>query len=152
MRTLVLRPAPVSCEARDIKQVTLTPHSKHNQRSCHARPRLSNPINHGRPPPIAAQSSPRPTNTITDASATVGAVGGSDSAAMAVTMTANAGHKCQALVTNRQFASRRKDRGQRGPQKQAANTQQSIVTRTGVAGWRRMGISQQSAVGEGKIM
>eukprot|EP00956_Cyclotella_meneghiniana_P015202 scaffold23072_cov41-Cyclotella_meneghiniana.AAC.2 len=79
------------------------------------RPRLSNPINHGRPPPIAAQSLPRPTNTITDASATVGAVGGSDSAAMAVTITAGLHTIVRPTCRSQHITFGRKVRAMRGP-------------------------------------
>ena len=42
---------------------------------------------------IAAQTTPNPTNTLTNVSATGGGVGGIDSAATAVTITAEAAHK-----------------------------------------------------------
>eukprot|EP00956_Cyclotella_meneghiniana_P021566 scaffold39436_cov40-Cyclotella_meneghiniana.AAC.1 len=82
---------------------------------------------------IAASTTPNPTNTITNVYATGGGVGGIDSAATAVTITAKAIDKCKNKndVMKTHFTSVGEDRGQRGPQKYTQTTQQSIGMRAG---------------------
>ena len=83
---------------------------------------------------IAAPTIPNPTNTITNVYATGGGVGGIDSAATAVTITAEAIDKCKNDGSRVHFASVGKDRGQRGPHQPTQTTQQSIGMRAGVSG------------------
>eukprot|EP00956_Cyclotella_meneghiniana_P006133 scaffold8000_cov61-Cyclotella_meneghiniana.AAC.3 len=81
---------------------------------------------------IAAQTLPNPTNTLTNEDfATAGGAGSGDSAAVAVTIIAEAAHKCTNDGSEGHFTSVGKDRGQRCPQKQHAKTQQSIGKRAG---------------------
>eukprot|EP00956_Cyclotella_meneghiniana_P040897 scaffold208654_cov73-Cyclotella_meneghiniana.AAC.1 len=83
---------------------------------------------------IAAPTTPNPTNTLTNVYATGGGVGGIDSAATAVTISAEAIDKCTNNVTKTHFTSVGKERGQRGPHQPTQTTQQSIGMRAGVSG------------------
>eukprot|EP00956_Cyclotella_meneghiniana_P006851 scaffold9215_cov44-Cyclotella_meneghiniana.AAC.1 len=63
---------------------------------------------------VAAPTTPNPTNTLTNTCATSGGVGGVDSAAAAVKITAKAAHKWTDDASEGHFTSVGKDRGQRG--------------------------------------
>eukprot|EP00956_Cyclotella_meneghiniana_P040214 scaffold189568_cov36-Cyclotella_meneghiniana.AAC.1 len=65
---------------------------------------------------IAAPTTPNPTNTLTNTFATAGGAGGVNSAAVAVTITAEAAEHRTNDDTRGHFTSVGKDRGQRGPQ------------------------------------
>ena len=66
----------------------------------------------------AAQSPPNPTNTITNVTATGGGVGGVDSDAITVAITAEAADKWTDDGSDRLFTSEPKARAKRGPKKQ----------------------------------
>ena len=83
---------------------------------------------------IAAPTIPNPTNTITNVYATGGGVGGIDSAATTVTITAEAIDKCTNDVKKTHFTSVGKDRGHKRPHQPTQTTQQSIGMRAGVSG------------------
>ena len=92
------------------------------------------------------QTTPNPSNTITNASATGGGVVSGDSAAVAVTITAKAEHKCPADLQDWFFTSGRNDRGWRGhtnPHKPYNNQSGSGRGNAGVEISKTM---QQSAV------
>eukprot|EP00956_Cyclotella_meneghiniana_P030714 scaffold78169_cov50-Cyclotella_meneghiniana.AAC.4 len=86
---------------------------------------------------IADPTIPNPTNTLTNAFATAGGVGGVDSAVIAVKIIAGAAHKCTNDGSEGHFTSVEKDRGQRCPQKQHTKKQQSIGKRAGECGGRK---------------
>eukprot|EP00956_Cyclotella_meneghiniana_P000277 scaffold328_cov35-Cyclotella_meneghiniana.AAC.1 len=75
---------------------------------------------------IAAPTTPNPTNSLTNVSTTEGSVSGIDSAAIAVTITAEAAEHQTNDDAMRHFTSVGKDRGQQFPQKPHKTTQQSI--------------------------
>ena len=60
---------------------------------------------------IAAQTTPNPTNTLTNVSAMGGGVGGVDSATTCSAITAEAEHKCPADLQEWFLTCRRKDEG-----------------------------------------
>eukprot|EP00956_Cyclotella_meneghiniana_P012248 scaffold17413_cov55-Cyclotella_meneghiniana.AAC.11 len=86
---------------------------------------------------IADPTTPNPTNTITNVSATGGGVGGINSATTAFKITAEAVDKCTNDGTEWFFTSVGKDRGRRGTQNTQENTQQSIGMRAGECGGRK---------------
>ena len=74
-------------EFRGAYLITLTPHTQNTNE------RLIYHPDHGRQPLNSGPKTPNPTNTLTNDFATGGGVGGADSAATAVTITAKAAHK-----------------------------------------------------------
>eukprot|EP00956_Cyclotella_meneghiniana_P036508 scaffold126506_cov50-Cyclotella_meneghiniana.AAC.1 len=97
---------------------------------------------------IAAQTTPNPTNTITNASATGGGVGGIDSATTGLTTTAEAEHKRADDATEWFLTSGRKDRGRRGHKNIPNQHNNQSGCGRGYAGWIWTGITQQSAENE----
>ena len=81
----------------------------------------------------AAQPPPNPTNTITNASATGGGVVVGDSAAIAVTITAEASHKWTGDRTDGTNHLWTEGQGPERPHQTTQSTQQSIGMRVGVS-------------------
>lgn len=92
-----------------------------------------------------------PTNTIMNASATCGGAGGGDSAAIAVTNTAEVTNKCMDNGTSRHITSRWKARSKSHKNNTNYTTINQDVGQAvrGVIEWNRMEYTQQTAKNEG---